>query len=537
MPLGGPGGAPPLVRFTDVTTGSGIAFEHHAGAAPAEAPSTLGAGVAVFDYDADGDPDVFLVNGTDWPWEESLAKHASRHTGALYRNDGGGRFTDVTALAGLRLEFHGMAAAAGDFDQDGRIDLYVTGLGANHLFRNRGGGRFEDVTEEAGVAGDDNAWSTGATWIDIDADGRPDLVVCHYARWPREVGLDGAFAVALMGRSYGTPTGFLGVAPTVYRNLGDGRFAVVPGSAGLGAVDAQTGLPADRALAAIPGDANNDGRLDLLCTFHAHPPVLFLAQPGGTFRRWTSADSDRREGAAAAPLPFLPAGGVDDRLLLLRSLDLEPASAPTNGDDPPPFVGLESRLGIALGDFDRDGRIEALGGNGRLEREINQFPAGRDLPAAPRVLWRDPTGTWSEIPPAGDAPAWARPLTTRGVATADFDGDGDLDAVLTQFGGAPVLLRNDTRADTPWLGIDLVSTPGSPDPGGARVEVHTPRRVHVQTWAPAMGLLAQSQATLFFGLGEDARVRRVVVTWPDGVRAELRPDGINRRIIVRRPSI
>ncbi|MBE2213067.1 MAG: CRTAC1 family protein, partial [Opitutaceae bacterium] len=467
----------------------------------------------------------------DWPWEESLAKHASRHAGALYRNDGAGRFTDTTALAGLTLEFHGMAAAAGDFDGDGLTDLIVTGIGANHLFRNRGGGRFEDVTDEAGVGGDANAWSTGATWIDIDADGRLDLVVCQYARWPEEVGLDGAFAVALMGRSYGTPTGFLGAPPAVYRNLGDGRFSTAPDSAGLVTIDPETGLPAARALAAIPGDANNDGRLDLLLTFHASPSALFLAHEGGAFRRWTSADTDRREGAAAAPLPFLPAGGFDDRLPLLRAMDLEPAV--DAGDEPPAYVALEDRGGLALADFDRDGRLEALGGNGRIEREINQFPDGRDLAAPPRVLWRDTPGTWRAADGDSASP-WSRPLTARAVATADFDGDGDLDAVLTQFGAAPVLLRNDARDGTPWLAIDLAVAAGARDPGGARVEVHTPRRVQVQTWAPAMGLLAQSQATLFFGLGEDARARRIVVTWPDGTRQELRPEGINRRIVVRR---
>lgn len=534
VPLAGPGGEPPAVRFTDITAVSGIRFVHHAGATPDDAPSTLGGGVVVFDYDGDGDPDLFFVNGADWPWEESLAKHASRHTGALYRNDlaAGAGFADVTARAGLTLEFHGMAAAAGDFDRDGRTDLYVTGIGANHLFRNRGDGRFEDVTEEAGVGGDANSWSTGATWIDIDADGHLDLVVCHYARWPQEVGLDGAFAVALMGRSYGTPTGFLGAPPTMYRNLGDGRFAIVPASAGLVALDTQTGLPAERALAAVPGDANNDGRLDLLCTFHAHGSVLFLSQEDGTFRRWTGADIDRREGAAASPLPFLPAGGVDDRLRVLRSFE---TGATPPEDEPAPAVELESRLGLALGDFDRDGRVEAFSGNGRIEHATNSFADGRDFAAPPRLMWRDATGAWIA---AGDAetPAWARPLTTRGVAAADFDGDGALDVVLTQFGDAPVVLRNDSRGDAPWLAVDLVAAPGARDPGGAHVEVHTPRRVHVQTWAPAIGLLAQSSATLHFGLGEDARVRRVVVIWPDGTRQELRPEGINRRIVIRRPG-
>lgn len=524
-------GQPLAARFVDATESSGLTFTHHGGANPADAPTTLGGGVVVFDYDVDGDPDLFLVNGADWPWEESLAKRASRNACALFRNDGGGRFSDVSALAELNLEFLGMAAAAGDFDGDALPDVYVTGIGANHLFRNRGGGRFEDVTEQAGVGGDSNAWSTGATWVDIDQDGRLDLVVCHYARWPEEVGLDGAFSVALMGRSYGTPTGFLGAPPTVYRNIGDGRFSIVPGSAGLVAVDGETGLPAARALAVVPGDENNDGLPDLLFTFHTHRAVLFLNQGGGRFRRWTGVELDRREGGSAAPLPFLPAGGLDGRLRTLRSLDRLTAASETG--EPAAHVSLDSRLGLALADFDHDGRVEAFAGNGKLEPDINRFEGGHDFAAIPHLLWRGPDDSWHPV--TGEAPGWARPLTARGVATADFDGDGDLDVVLTQFGGAPVLLRNEARTDSPWLAIELASSPGIRSPFGARVEVHTPRRVHVQIYAPAIGLFAQSDSTLIFGLGEDARVRRVVVTWPDGARQEFRPEGINRRLVIAHP--
>lgn len=529
FPPDAPGGRPPNVRFTDVTAESGVTFVHRAGANPGETPTTLGGGVVVFDADADGDPDLFFVNGANWPWEESLAKRASRNTCALYRNDGHGRFSDITALAGLNLEFQGMAAAAGDFDNDGLADLYVTGIGANHLFRNRGAARFEDVTEQAGVAGDDNAWSTGATWIDIDRDGRLDLVVCHYARWPQEIGLDGAFSVALMGRSYGTPTGFLGAPPTVYQNLGDGRFAVVPGAAGLIAFDAETGLPAARALAAVPGDANNDGLLDLLCTFHTHGAVLFLNQGSAAFRPWTGSDVHRREGGSAALLPLLPAGGIDDRLRLLRSFDAFGASGADKAGAP---VALDSRLALALADFDKDGRLEALGSHGRIEPDVNRFEQGYDFASIPQVLWRQSGESWQAVAP--EPAAWARPLTARGVATGDFDGDGDPDAVISQFNGPAVILRNDSEPDGPWLSIDLVHGSGDAAAAGARVEVHTPRRVQVQTFAPMMGLFAQSSPTLFFGLGEDARVRRVVVLWPDGVRQELRPDGVNRHLVVRR---
>ena len=190
---------------------------------------------------------------------------------------------------------------------------------------------------------------------------------------------------------------------------------------------------------------------------------------------------------------------------------------------------------MALLDYDLDGRLDVFSGNGRAEPDINRFEHGREFQAAPALFWNRGTG-WMPAPvPAGAEGAWARPLIARGVAAADYDGDGDLDVVITQHGAPPRLLRNDQRLGLPWLQIDLVGTHRSRDAGGARVEVHTPRRVFVQTMAPAMGFMAQSASTLTFGLGEDARVRKIVVHWPDGARQEIRPVEVNRRLLIREP--
>jgi enediyne biosynthesis protein E4 len=518
---------PPAVRFTNVTAEAGLDFRHFAGAG--ESRTTLGAGVAVLDFDGDGDADLFFVNGTAWPWEESMTKRAGGPTCALYRNDGEGKFTDVTARAGLNVELQGMTAAAGDFDGDGLVDLFVTCVGTNHLFHNRGDGRFEDITEEAGVGGDDHTWSTSAVWIDYDRDARLDLVVAHYAHWPEEVGLATAFAVAGAGRSYGAPTGFVSAFPSVYRNLGGGRFARVAGSAGLRDVDPQTGLPVAKPLAVVPVDANGDGRLDLFFTYHTSPAALFLNRDDVTFRKWAGERGERPEGATAGiPSGLAQVASLDERVAALEAaLNWLKADGDARG------VYLPAKLGVAVGDFDGDGRAEIFSGEGRAERDVNQLEEQRRFGAAPKLLWQDGAG-WRGLADVDQRETIA-PGVARGIATGDFDGDGDLDVVVAQHGGAPLLLRNEQRAGLPWLRVKLVGTRSGADAGGARVQVHTPRRVMTQTWLPAMGLLAQSESVLTFGLGEDARVRRVVVIWPSGQRQELRAPGINRVLVVREP--
>jgi len=518
----------PVLRFTDVTAEAGLRFTHQQGGA--ESPTTLAGAVAVLDFNGDGAPDLFFVNGAPWPWEESLDKRLGRSS-ALFRNDGSGRFTDVTSSAGLNGEMQGMTATAGDFDNDGRPDLYVTCIGLNHLFRNLGNGRFEDVTEQAGVGGEDNTWSTGAAWIDVEGDGRLDLVVLHYARWPQEVGLAQAFSIADIGRSYGAPTGFVSAFPSVYRNLGDGRFALLPDSAGLRDIDPETGRPVAEPLAITPLNANGDSRLDLLVTYHNHSPALFLADSDGRFARQAAGQGNRQEGASASlasASAFPLAANADPHAQILPGFGLR-ATPPA--DDQP--LALAGKLGIALADFNLDGRTEVFSGQGAAELHLNKFESGRAFARAPAVWWQRGSD-WQAVLPDPANP-WAAPFTARGVAVADFDGDGDEDVVIAQNNGSPVLLRNDQRPLLPWLRLHLVATRSQPEAGGARVEVHTPRRVFAQTVAPALGFMAQSESTLTFGLGDDARVRKIVIQWPSGRTQELRPEALNQTLVIREP--
>ena len=535
FPFSSRAGDVPAVLFRDATRESGIDFTHENGAREGiETPTTLPGAVAFIDYDRDGSPDLFFVGGTFWPWSGPVAGAPS--TCALYHNDGHGHFTDVTHAAGLDVSLLGMGVAVGDFDGDGWPDIFVTGIGGNHLYRNEHDGTFADVTEQAGVGGDDHVWSTGAVWIDLFGDGRLDLVVCNYARWSRQTDLLSAFAAESAGPSYAAPAGFVSAFPTVYRNMGNGRFVDVSASAGLNLIDRQTGFPRAQPIAVAAVDANGDGRLDLLFAYQSGEDVLFLNQGDGTFKEWRPPSQVHREGVSAGlvgtgGLDMTLAGQASDRLGLLRAAGL--ALGPVADDGRAP-CSLRMKLGVALMDYDLDGRIDMVSGNGLAEPRLVHFEAGREFAAAPDMLWNDGR-EWVRVRQTAGKNIFGAPMVARGIAVADTTGRGSLDVVIAQNGGSARLFRNEQRSHHAWLRIDLVGTHCQRDAGGARVEVHTPRGVLVQTMEPAMGFMAQSESTLTFGLGDDDRVRRIVVRWPSGVRQEVRPEGVNRRMIITEP--
>ncbi|HEY1848027.1 MAG TPA: CRTAC1 family protein, partial [Opitutaceae bacterium] len=242
----------------------------------------------------------------------------------------------------------------------------------------------------------------------------------------------------------------------------------------------------------------------------------------------------RREGASAALIgggvALSRAGQPTDRLGVLRAAGL--ALSP-EADESGPYCRLRDKLGVAILDYDLDGRMDIVSAEGMAEPGIIRFEGGRSFASSPALLWNNGRG-WTSVAGQGSGPLGGR-LVGRGVAVADIRGTGSLDIVVAQNGGPPRILRNDQRSHNAWLRVDLVGTHCQRDAGGARVEVHTPSGILVQTMEPAMGFMAQSEKTLTFGLGADSRVRSVVVRWPGGARQEIRPPGVNRRIVVTEP--
>src|ERR1051325_98529 len=248
----------PAATFTDLAASAGITFVHYNGAYGEKLlPETMGGGVAFFDFDNDGDPDLLFINGTQWPFDRQRIDWGPTWPG-LYRNDGGGRFTDVTRGSGLDIECYGMGVACGDYDNDGLPDVFITAGGGNHLFPNLGHGKFQEGTGPPGVRGPGGGggsgqdWSTGAAWIDYDNDGKLDLFVCNYVKWSREIDAEVGYKIDGKTRAYGQPMNFPGTFPYLYHNDGNGRFTDVSASSGVQVKNPETGLPMAKSLAVAP---------------------------------------------------------------------------------------------------------------------------------------------------------------------------------------------------------------------------------------------------------------------------------------------
>ncbi len=519
------------IPYRDGTEAAGLFFEHQNGAEGERLlPETMGGGVAFLDFDGDGHQDLFLVNSMRWPWSES---EGPQPVSALYRNDGVGGFSDVTRGSGLDEPIYGMGVATGDYDGDGRVDLFVTAVGANRLYRNEGEGRFRDVTASAGVAGDDDRWSTSAAFLDYDRDGDIDLFVANYVVWSRELDIEVDYRLAGIGRAYGPPTNFPGTDGYLYRNEGDGRFTDVSAESGIQVANPATGLPAGKGLAVLVDDLDADGWPDLVV---ANDTVrnFFFRNSGGRFEEIGTDSGLAFDNSGSATGAMGIDGGrytnADEYAIAIGNFANEMTSFYVAPDQALLFtdeaniagIGAASRSVLSFGlfffDADLDGRQDLFQANGHVEDDINLVQPSQKHAQSAQLFWNCGSGCrrpFVLLAPdsVGDL---AQPMVGRGAAYADIEGDGDLDIVVTQAGGPVRLFVNEQAADHHWLRVRLVGDGPNTGALGARMILHAGGQVHERQVFPARSYLSQMELTQTFGLGPEEGIERLEVHWPDG---------------------
>lgn len=526
----------PDVPFRDVTRGSGIDFIHVSGAEGEKMlPETMGSGVAFFDYDNDGDQDIFLVNSTSWPHSDR-ADEPSPH--ALYENDGSGVFKDVTQAVGLADDFYGTGVAIGDVDGDGRRDLFIAAVGPNRLYLNRDGG-FIDATESAGVAGGARMWGSSPAFADYDLDGDLDLLVPNYVDWTREKDLALNFTLNGSDRAYGPPKQYSGTQPYLYRNNGDGTFEEVSEASGLHVVNSATGVPVGKSLAVVPIDVDRDGWMDFIVANDTTRNFLYRNMGDGTFEEVGSkfgvAYDDRGQATGAMGIDAahyrndelmgigignfaneMTSFYVGDGKFFSDEAILEGIGSPTR-----PLLSF----GLFFFDYDLDGRLDLFQTNGHLEEEISQIQSSQKYRQPGQLFWNagpDQASCFEIVPPetAGDL---VTPIVGRGAAYGDIDSDGDLDLIVTQAGDRPLLLRNDQQLGHRWIRIRL-HDPGSPNVNGigAWIELEADGIMQRRQVMPTRSYLSQVELPVTFGLQDADGIESLRVIWPDG-QAQIVP--------------
>ncbi len=521
--------APPAL-FVDVTTDAGLgAFLRVSGATGEKLlPETTGGGGAFVDVDNDGDLDIVLVNGRAWPWTPSSGT-PPRSTVVLYTNDGAGRFTDATAAAGLAVQAYGMGIAAGDFDNDGWTDLYITAVGRNVLLENVGG-RFHDVTADAGVAGGASDWSTCATWFDVDSDGDLDLFVCNYVRWSRDIDRAQDFSLAGVGRAYGPPRNFAGAAPFLFVNRGDGTFAERASAAGLVVTDPATRAPAAKSLGVVLAQLDADRCPDLIVANDTVRNFAFRNQCDGTFEEvgttlglaydsYGHARSGMGIDLADVRDDDAPVVAIGNFANEMTAFFARQASGQFADEAIAAGIGAPSRafltFGVLFFDYDLDGRQDLLTINGHVEDQIALVQASQQYAQPAALYWNAGADAAATFVPVAETGGLAVPMVGRGGAYGDLDGDGDLDLLLVPVDGAVRLLRNDAPPGR-WFRLRLVGTRSPHDAIGAVVEVTAGGRTRRRLVTPTHGYLSQSDPALTFGLAADESPEMIRVTWPSG---------------------
>ena len=542
----GTGAAAPQVQFVNVAREAGLLLQNVNGEVSKDTINeTVGNGVCLEDVDGDGLLDVFIPNG----WRTRPFPKGQEPRSALYRNRGDGTFEDITLAAGVASEgYWAQGCVFGDYDDDGRVDLFVTGFGRYILYRNLGGGRFQDVTDAAGLSGG-RGWSTGAAFGDYDGDGRIDLYVSHYVDWdlsspplPRH----GDKNMSCSFRGFPVlcgPRGLKASHGRLFHNEG-GRFREVTGAAGL-----RTGA-AGFGLGAIWSDLDLDGDLDLYVANDSTPHFLYRNDGGGRFTEigTTAGVAYNEEGRSQAGMGVdsgdYDGDGRPDLVVTNFSHDYSTLYhnegglsfldvSLTSGFGPPTMPTLG--WGVGFFDYDNDGRNDIFVANGHIYPGIDKFNLGTTFLEHNQLFHNEGNGRFRET--TGEAgPAFAELHSARGCAFGDLDNDGDIDIVVNNMDATPSLLRNDGGNRGHWIGFRLLGARRNRGAIGARVTVTGGGLRQTEEIHAGSSHNSSNDPRLHFGLGAATVVDRVEIRWPLGRVQALTSLAVDRYHTIREPD-
>jgi len=556
LTVGGLGAAPPqqartparasaLPTFRDVASQAGLDFTHISGASDEKFfPEIIGSGGLFLDFDNDGWLDVFLVDGGSYA-DPAVAKRA-RHR--LFRNRKNGTFEDVTAASNIRHSGYGMGACAGDVDNDGLIDIYITNVGANTLYRNAGNGRFEEVPRAGGA--DSTLWSTSCAFVDVDRDGDLDLFVTNYVDLSRDknervdqrgirnefCGFAGPPAV----RDYCHPLIYPPLPSVLYRNTGKGTFEDVSTPAGIAAFRGN-------GLGVSVSDIDDDGWPDVFVANDSTPNFLFHNNKNGTFTEIAglagvavASDGKARAGMGTAFGDFAGTGRpgliVTNHETEMHSLFLNQGgqlfsdATIRSGIGPAtrPYVGF----GVVLFDYDNDGRLDVSIVNGNVMANVAKVRAGGKL-AQRKLLLRNDTGEHFVDVTRTAGPGFAVEGVGRALAAGDVDNDGDLDLLVTNNGERVNLLQNDGGNAANAILVQVIGTKSNRSGIGTKLTLTTGQRRQVREVQSGSSYLAQNDLRAHFGIGSATVAERLEVRWPDGSMEIIPAVAANQIVTIR----
>ncbi|MDR3717970.1 MAG: CRTAC1 family protein [Bryobacteraceae bacterium] len=533
-----PSATPSRIVFENAIQKSGIAYKmFNSVSAEKHQVETMLAGVAVLDYNNDGLLDIYFVNGAQLP---QMDKSGAKWHNRLYRNNGDGTFTDVTARAGLEGAGYGMGVAVGDYDNDGYEDIYIAGVNRNQLFHNNGDGTFSDVTEKAGVSGIHSrfgkTWGISAGWFDYDNDGRLDLLVVNYVNW--NIGSEPPCKVGPI-RAYCSPSSYTGQPNTLYHNNGDGTFTDVSAQSG---IDRQIG----KGMGAAFADYDGDGFTDIFVSNDTYRNFLFHNNGNGTFTEQAILsgvaynENGRSIAGMGADFRDIDNDGRPDIFVVAMVGDTFPLFHNAGRG----FTDITSSSGVAkasagvtawgsgIFDFDNDGNKDLFATCASIldnSEEIDQRPS-----KLPNMVLRNlGTGTgalrFSDVSREAGA-SFQTPAAHRGVAFGDLNNDGKMDAIVVVQNDRPEIWMNRSPEPNHWLLLRLEGVRSNRDGLGARVKITPnlggPQWNHATT---STGFSTASDRRVHFGLGRATRVDRLEIWWPSGIHqvlANIRADQV-----------